>query len=176
MKFLLTFIFFIITLFGINAKIFAVTNYDSLAYERQREKINNMLDQRSGKFGQYTESLNKRTGIFGLKTKKDMQKSIDILLDIALTDNAILKETKVLLDYKNFQQDRVINQSKETDEKNLSYMRTINKLQNQNENLQKEIEVLNKSKSSDILYIIGLSLAIGLGSSYMFRKFYSKKN
>lgn len=135
-----------------------------------------MLDQRSTKFGQYTESLNQRTGIFGLKTKKDMQKSIDILLNIILTDNAILKETKVLLDYKAFQQQKVVIQSKETDEKNISYMRTINKLQSQNEILQREIDELKKSKATATVYIIVLLTLIALSSAYMFRKFYSKKN
>lgn len=135
-----------------------------------------MLDQRSGKFGQYTESLSQKTGIFGFKTKKDMQKSLDILLDIMLTDNAILKETKVLLDYKNFQQQRIVNVSKETDEKNLSYMRTINKLQNHNEKLVQEIKQLKQSKRNSALSIILLSVILGVGSAYVFRKFYSKKN
>ncbi|WP_353133999.1 hypothetical protein [Pseudopedobacter sp.] len=165
-------IFFV---FFLGIDVFAADN-DSLAYERQREKINNMLDQRSEKFGQYTESLSKRTGIFGFKTKKDMQKSIDILLDIMLTDNAILKETKILLDYKNFQQQRIVNVSKETDEKNLSYMRTINKLQNQNEKLAQEIKQLKRSKRNSALSILLLSIILGVGSAYIFRKFYSKKN
>src|SRR6476661_8903049 len=49
----------------------AAAQEDTSAYEAQRRKINQLLADRSAKFGQYDESLSRRTGIFGLKTKKD---------------------------------------------------------------------------------------------------------
>jgi len=53
---------------------------DSLSYESQRQRVNKLLDERTAKFGEYSASLEKKTGVFGLfKTKGDMQKSIDIL-------------------------------------------------------------------------------------------------
>src|SRR5690554_7464066 len=64
---------------------------DTLAYEIQRQRVNTLLDQRSARFGQFDQSLNSRTGIFGLKTKKDMQNSIDILKEIVITDNNIFR-------------------------------------------------------------------------------------
>ncbi|MGZ3778937.1 MAG: hypothetical protein ACXVAZ_14855, partial [Mucilaginibacter sp.] len=79
-------------------------NPDSLAYQLQRTKINNMLDERHRKFGQYDESLKKHTGIFGLQTKKDIRRSNDILMDIARTDDSIFIQTKILLNYRTFQQ------------------------------------------------------------------------
>src|SRR5581483_10221875 len=79
-------------------------NSDSLAYQLQRKKINDMLDQRRQKFGQYDESLKKHTGIFGLQTKKDIRRSNDILMDIARTDEAIFEQIKILLNYRTFQQ------------------------------------------------------------------------
>ena len=69
---------------------------DSSAYQMQRKKINLLLADRSSKFGQYDQSLSSRTGIFGLKTKKDMQRSIDILTEIVRTDNNIFVELKFL--------------------------------------------------------------------------------
>src|SRR5690554_3634155 len=66
-------------------------NADSLDYELQRQKVNHLLDQRSARFGHFDESLKKRTGIFGLKTKRDMQASLDILHEIVLTDNEIFR-------------------------------------------------------------------------------------
>ena len=57
---------------------------DSSGYEAQRQKVNELLQQRSARFGQFDESLKQRTGIFGLKTKKDMQASIDILKQIVV--------------------------------------------------------------------------------------------
>ena len=175
MRLFSTFSIILISLLFTTLHLYAFIDNDSLAYEHQREKINNMLDQRSGKFGQYTESLNSRTGIFGFKTKKDMQKSIDILLDIAQTDNTIIKETKVLLDYKIFQQQKVVTQFKETDERNISYMRTINKLQNRNDELLQENDSLKQTKQGNIFYISLFSMIIGGILYHLFRKFYSKK-
>ncbi|RYF49828.1 MAG: hypothetical protein EOO38_07055, partial [Cytophagaceae bacterium] len=73
---------------------------DTSAYEIQRAKINALLAERSAKFGQYDESLNTRTGIFGFQTKRDIRNSNEILRQIALNDNTIFRELKVLLDYK----------------------------------------------------------------------------
>ncbi len=88
------------------APTFAQTkpNPDSLAYQLQRTKINNMLDARRRKFGQYDESLAKHTGIFGLQTKKDIRRSNDILMDINKTDDSIFMQIKILLSYRTFQQ------------------------------------------------------------------------
>ena len=60
------------------------------AYQAQRKKVNGLLQDRKEKFGQYSQSLSMRSGIFGLKTKKDMQRSIDILTEIVETDDTIL--------------------------------------------------------------------------------------
>jgi hypothetical protein len=38
---------------------------DTSAYQTQRLKVNALLNQRSAKFGQYDQSLDTRTGIFG---------------------------------------------------------------------------------------------------------------
>ena len=80
---------------------------DSSAYQLQRKKINSLLAERSEKFGHYDQSLTKRTGIFGLKTKKDMQRSIDILTDIVLNDNSVFKELKTLMEYKDYEKSTV---------------------------------------------------------------------
>lgn len=143
---------------------------DSLAYQLQRKKINQMLDARSQKFGQYAESLSSRTGIFGLKTKKDMQKSIDILTEIIQTDNAILKETKTLLDYKTFEQEQVQTKSKESDYRNLAYMRTINKLETENEKIRSEFEESLKDKIFYQNLALGLGLALLCLAVFTFRK------
>src|SRR5476649_1707408 len=86
------------------ANVYAQGNADSLAYQLQRKRINNMLEQRSQKFGQYTQSLSHHTGIFGLQTKKDIRLSNDILMDIVKTDDDIYVQLKILLNYKTFQQ------------------------------------------------------------------------
>lgn len=116
---------------------FAQTN-DSLAYQIQRQKINNLLAQRSDKFSQYTQSLDKHSGLFGWQTKKDIKNSGQILMDIVRTDDNIFKELKILFDYKTFDQTRA--QQNTTDYANqlAGYMQTINKLRRQNALLLKQ--------------------------------------
>jgi hypothetical protein len=101
---------------------------DSLAYQLQRKKINAMLDVRRQKFGQYSESLSQHTGIFGLQTKNDIRRSNEILMEIVQSDEEIFRQTKILLDYRAFEQTQVQTHTKDIENSNLGYMTTINKL------------------------------------------------
>ena len=122
----------------------AQQNTDSLAYQLQRKKINAMLALRAQKFGQYDQSLSMHTGIFGLQTKKDIRRSNEILMDIVKTDNGIYKEIKILLDYRTFQQTQVQTQAKQTEQYNVGFMTTINKLQQQVDQLKTEAKDQNQ--------------------------------
>src|SRR5690554_4559931 len=106
---------------------------DTLAYEIQRQRVNTLLDQRSARFGQFNQSLEARTGIFGLKTKKDMQASIDILKEIIATDNNIFKETKVLLEYKDMEKTFISSEVQQSNKRINGYINTISKLQKNQE-------------------------------------------
>ncbi len=117
---------------------------DSLAYQLQRKKVNNLLAKRSTTFNQYFQSLEMHTGIFGLQTKKDIRRSNEILMDIVKTDNAVFKELKILLDYRATVQTQVMDQSKESENRNTSFIGTINKLRDQTEKLKAEAEKNNK--------------------------------
>jgi hypothetical protein len=110
---------------------FAQFKADSIAYQRERAKINAMLAVRTQKFGRYDHSLSQHTGIFGLQTKKDIRRSNDILMDIVKTDNDIYRELKILLEYRTFQQNQVQDQSKETERTATESMYTITRLQDQ---------------------------------------------
>ncbi len=160
---------FLIFLFASNF-LFAFQNTDSLAYQLQKNKINDMLSARSEKFGQFDQSLIQRTGIFGFKTKKDMQKSINILTEIIQTDNAILKETKTLLDYKNYQQEKVESQSQESETRSLAYMHTINKLQTEKDKMFTQLTDNKKDKKFYQILSYGLVLAIISFTLFAFRK------
>jgi hypothetical protein len=109
----------------------AQTKSDSLAYQLQRKRINGMLDIRRQKFGQYSESLSKHTGIFGLQTKNDIRRSNDILMDIVKADDEIFRQLKILLDYRAFEQIQVQSKVHDVQSNTLGYMTTINKLRNQ---------------------------------------------
>ncbi|WP_423146118.1 hypothetical protein [Rubrolithibacter danxiaensis] len=130
------------------------------AYELQRKKVNGLLEARSSKFGQYDESLTMHTGIFGLKTKKDMQRSIDILRDIVQTDNAVFKELKILLDYKDLEKKEVQTKAEETGSRISKYMQTITKLQAQNDKLQKEVIEMENKNTSPTLYIVTIAVLV----------------
>lgn len=123
---------------------------DTSAYQLQRLKINALLAERSARFGQYDQSLDARTGIFGFQTKRDIKNSNEILRQIVLNDNNIFKELKVLMDYKDQEVKNVIITSNNTNGRIQSYMLSINKLQDQNEHLKGNID---HRKGKDLLLL-----------------------
>ncbi|MBV8390974.1 MAG: hypothetical protein JO080_14310 [Mucilaginibacter sp.] len=129
------------------------SNPDSLAYQLQRAKINQMLDQRRQKFGQYDQSLKMHTGIFGLQTKKDIRRSNDILMDIAKTDDDIFREIKILMDYRVFQQQQAQTHSTQSENVTLAYMNTINRLRGQIDQLKQEAQK-EKAHQQNLLGIL----------------------
>lgn len=133
---------------------------DSSAYETQRKKINRLLDERSSKFGQYESSLGKKSGIFGLKTKKDMQFSNDILRQIAMTDNDIFSELKILLDYKDFEKQEVETRAETVEGRIDRYQTTITRLQQENQKLRTQAEksIANYDKQKNYLLLLIISL------------------
>ena len=137
-------------------------NVDSLTYQLQRKKINDMLDVRKQKFGQYDESLTKHTGIFGLQTKKDIRKSNDILMDIVHSDEDIFREIKVLLDYRTIQQQQVQTHSVEAENSNLGFMNTINRLRQQVDQLKQDALTQQKQQEkTERMHIIVFVLMFG---------------
>jgi hypothetical protein len=138
-------------------------NTDSAAYQLQRAKINQMLDVRRQKFGQYDESLKQHTGIFGLQTKKDIRRSNDILMDIVKTDDDLFREIKVLMDYRVSQQEQVQTKSTETENFNLSFMNTINRLRQQIDLLKQEAKK-EKEHQTHLIRIFIIVFVLMLGS------------
>jgi hypothetical protein len=152
-----------------SAGVFAQVNTDSVAYNKQRSKINAMLAARKVKFSQYDSSLTKRSGIFHMQTKNDIRKSNDILMDIVSTDDEIFIELKKLFDYRTsqlnytaYQKKQVENNVKEVEKTRIGYMNTINSYRKQNEalsaQLKKQIEDYKKRKVLSII-VFGFMLA-----------------
>lgn len=146
-------------------------NTDSIAYQNQRAKINGLLTQRALKFDQYTASLNTKTGIFGWQTKKDIKRSGEILMDIAKTDETIFKEIKVLLDFKTYQTTQVVAklaQSQGSEDRSFNYMKTINKLRNQNDQLKLDMAQQNSEYHQKQTIHIIIILVLILTSIFLF--------
>lgn len=149
--------------------IIAFAQQDTSAYQMQRAKINGLLNERSVKFGQYDQSLNEKTGIFGWQTKRDIKNSNEILRQIVLNDNNIFKELKVLMDYKDVQNQKVVVDANNSEERIDNYMRTIKKLQDQNTQLKNEARGNVGAKNISI-YIIAFLILVMAGGSYFFFK------
>ena len=156
----------VVLFFGIN-QIFAQS--DSSAYEVQRIIINQLLAERSSRFGQYENSLDKRTGIFGLKTKKDMQFSNDILRQIVLTDNDIFSELKILLDYKDLEKEQVKIRAETVEGRIGRYQTTIIGLQQENEKLRTETEKKNEDYDKQSIYLLFLAISLFASIWYIFK-------
>jgi small-conductance mechanosensitive channel len=141
---------------------------DTAAYAAQRAKVNSLLAERSTRFGQYDESLNQRTGIFGWQTKRDIKNSNEILRQVVLTDNNIFKELKVLMDYKDLQNQQKVAVADNSQERIERYMQTIKKLQDQNAQLKEDLDQKNKGSLSN--YIIAFLILVMAGGFYFFNK------
>ncbi len=141
----------------------AATDSDSVNYEQQRQRVNKLLEERSQRFGEFDLSIQKKTGIFGIfKTKGDMQKSIDILKQVVITDNNIFVETKRLLDLKDYESDRHAALAREYDKQVSAYMKTITKLQDENDKLRAQLDNMDQSdqQSNFLLYLLATVIII----------------
>ncbi|RZK48687.1 MAG: hypothetical protein EOO99_09200 [Pedobacter sp.] len=134
----------------------SISAQDSLAYTVQKERIKAILNQRTHKFGEYDLSLKSKTGIFGLQTKKDIRKSNEILREIILFDQEVFKELNTLLEYKDIQYQAVQQNSTFNDNRIGNYRQTINTLQNQKSELEKEIEKIEKKNDNYFLMLMVL--------------------
>lgn len=159
--------FYLLSFLFLNVQVFA--QQDTVAYAAQRVKVNSLLTERSTKFGQYDESLTQRTGIFGWQTKRDIKNSNEILRQVVLTDNNIFKELKVLMEYKDLQNQQKVAVADNSQERLERYMQTIKKLQDQNAQLKEESDKRDKGKSLSTYIIIFLVLVMA-GGFYFFNK------
>jgi hypothetical protein len=142
---------------------------DTSAYQTQRLKVNSLLAERSNKFGQYDQSLDQRTGIFGFQTKQDIKNSNEILREIVLNDNNIFKELKILMNYKDQEVQQAQRDARSINSRIQSYMLSIKKLQDQNELLKKEAETGKGGQLLSVSIAI-LSLIALVWTIYFFKK------
>lgn len=161
---------------------YAQPNPDSIAYNLQRKKINMMLADRTRKFGQYRQSLSEHTGIFGLQTKKDIRHSNDILMDIDRTDDDIYAQVKILLQMTVFQKQQIQDKTKETQERsietekyNLTFMNTINRLRDQNQQLKTQAEAAERREQRWIVCFVLAIVLMGVSIFLSRQKNYAAK-
>lgn len=152
-------------------------NADSSRYEIQRQKLNLLIDQRQAKFGDFNRSLEEKSGIFGAyKTKKDMQKSMDILHSIIRADNEILKETKKLIDIKENEQIQFKKLTQEYEGQVTSFIRTIKKLQDENESLRDSVDSRSGNSGKTVFFFVLSLLVNAVLIGFLFLRWMKKKN
>jgi len=141
---------------------FAQSKPDSLSYQLELKKINNMLAQRALKLVKYHESLDTHSGIFGTETKKDIRRSHDILVDIVNTDNAIYAELKILFELRSVQPTHRPNDEKVSEANGTTFVSAVNKLSNQIDQLRTKTEKDEHHQETIILWgIIAFILMLG---------------
>lgn len=155
---------------------FGLKAQDTLAYEVQRQRVNDLLNQRSARYGEFNKSLDSRTGIFGFKTKKDMQASIDILKEIIQTDNHIFKETKALVDYKDMEKTFIASQNQQSTARINGYVNTISKLEKHQDALKLSLKDLEERYNRLLVFSLfsGIALIVFVAFSLK-RKFQGKR-
>lgn len=135
---------------------------DTTAYQTQRLKVNALLKQRSARFSQYDQSLDSRTGIFGMQTKEDIKKSNEILRQIVLNDNNIFKELKILMDYKDQELSSSQDELNRINRDISSYKNSIKKLQDENQQRNAAEESTGGNLAWYIVALLGISLLISI--------------
>ncbi len=159
---------FLLLLFCFSAPAIAA-QADTTAYQTQRLKVNALLNERSARFSQYDQSLDARTGIFGMQTKDDIKNSNEILRQIVLTDNNVFKELKILMDYKDLELKKAQNNANTISGNLENYRSSIKKLQDQNQLLNEQLKGQHSSRS--IAWYLAVILAIVLGITlYQYKK------
>jgi hypothetical protein len=118
-------LFSLMIFFAFSLQLFAQKNKTAATAELQ-----NLLNERKQKFDSYSESLDKRSGFFGGKSKADIQRSNEVLIDIVKTDNKIISALNRVADFRTFEK------------VNMNY--DMAKCNEQLSNLRHAVDTLNK--------------------------------
>jgi hypothetical protein len=124
-----------------------------------RKELHDLLEARKIKFDSYSESLQKHSGIFGIRTKNDMKKSNEVLVDIVQTDNRIISALYRVVDFKTFEKVNMNYDNRQKDE-------VVNNLTHATDTLSKQLDVVKASyraerqRANILQYGIYLLLAI----------------
>lgn len=75
----------------------------SVLSQDNNRQLRELLDERKQKAGMYLERIEKKTGIFGNQSKKDLKEANAILTQVVETDNRIFKEAERIITHSNFE-------------------------------------------------------------------------
>jgi hypothetical protein len=142
--------------------------------DSSRTELLSLLNDRKILFESYTQSLSKKSGFFGNRTKNDMKESQEKLVAIIRADNKIMSTLNRTLDYRNFEK---LNMSYDVNSyedrlRNLSILNdTLNK---QNIFLQSENKSLTRAMKMHELYFSILILFLLFIAGRWLKKYFGK--
>ena len=153
--------------------------YFSLAGQNKEERneLIGLLNQRQEMFDRYAESLKKKSGFFGQKTRNDLRATHDKLKAIVEVDNKIMTRLRQLLDFSRFEKQTMSYDVNEYSAQLKNYERNHDTLVKQLAQLEKENTFLNKSKSKSsswLYFLFGFLFAVAI--YFMRRKFIARRN
>jgi hypothetical protein len=140
--------------------IFSFLHTGAQAQMQMEDRMNlqNLLAERAKNFSAYTSSIQKRSGIFGNKTKTDIQKSNEVLLAIVTLDNDIMDALNRALSYKTFEKTTDNYSSRDCEMKLKQSMQVTDTLMKQLTLVEKKIRQGNNSASVySMLFYIALA-------------------
>jgi hypothetical protein len=82
---------------------FMMFPYITKSQSGDRKDLHDLVELRRERFDSYSRSLEKRSGIFGNKSKKDIQRSNEVLMGIVEIDNRIISTLNRVIDYKSYE-------------------------------------------------------------------------
>lgn len=80
-----------------------ISTAETVVSNSDHEQMLQILKERKEKFSAYTQSLDDATGIFGLKSKKDLKNSQKYLVEIVRLDNKLIAVLNRRVDFKGFE-------------------------------------------------------------------------
>ena len=102
----------------------------------EKKKLHDLLDKRKAQFEVYLVSLNKKSGLFGSRTKNDLRNSTRVIKEIVETDNHIIRILNRAIDFKLFEKSQMNYDILERDQQLEKIRGNAVKLQNQLEQLK----------------------------------------
>lgn len=91
-----------------------------------KEQLKQLLQERKDRFDRYMSSLQEKSGWFGGKSKKDLLRSQEILVEIVRLDNRMISVLNRQLDYKNFEKTEMTYNSLQDYEKQNQLLQELN--------------------------------------------------
>ena len=133
-----------------------------------------LLKERKELFDQYSASINKKSGIFGNRTKNDLKDSQEKLVSIVAADNKIMNSLSRTLDFRNFEK---LNLSYDVNsyEDRIRNLLTLNDTLNKQNNIyKKENKIFQSTIKKHHLYFVMLILLLILSGFILFKKFLNR--